>query len=144
MTSAFHGLLKRLVKAALSIAIAICVMLAPFGSIVEASGALMSGDYITDTVSVIHDLQETIAMPSDSEGLSDSEDQAVQLITAYISRYRNRSQVNKSLSYTTMQTALNAMAGHYKTFPNRPLPDQLKERLENELMKAAMLATKES
>ena len=144
MTSALHGLLKRLVKAALSIAIAICVMLAPFGSIVEASGALMSGDYITDTVSVIHDLQETIAMPSDSEGLSDSEDQAVQLITAYISRYRNRSQVNQSLSYTTMQTALNAMAGHYKTFKNRPLPDQLKNRLKEQLTKAEGLATKES
>ena len=144
MTSALHGLLKRLVKAALSIAIAICVMLAPFGSIVEASGALMSGDYITDTVSVIHDLQETIAMPSDSEGLSDSEDQAVQLITAYISRYRNRSQVNQSLSYTTRQTALNAMAGHYKTFKNRPLPDQLKNRLKEQLTKAEGLATKES
>ena len=119
-------------------------MLAPFGSIVEASGTLMSGDYINDTVSVIHDLKETIALPPEAEGRPDSEDQAVQLITAYISRYRNRSNVNKSLSYTTMQTALNAMAGHYKTFSNRPLPEQLKERLETQLEKAADLATSES
>ena len=28
-----------------------------------------------------------------------------------------------------MQTALNAMAGHYKNFASRPLPDKLKERL---------------
>ena len=144
MTSAFQDLLKRLVKAAVSIGIGLCVMLAPFGSLVEASGALMSGDYISDTVSVIHDLQETIAMPPEAEGGKDSADQAVQLITAYISRYRNRSNVNQTLSYTTMQTALNAMAGHYKTFKNRPLPDQLKNRLEEQLTKAEDLAIKES
>ena len=144
MISAFQDLQKRLIKAAISIGIGLCVMLAPFGSIVEASGTLMSGDYISDTVSVIHDLQETIAMPSEAEGLSNSEDQAVQLITAYISRYRNRSKVNQSLSYTTMQTALNAMAGHYKTFKNRPLPDQLQDRLQEQLTKAEVLAIKES
>ena len=119
-------------------------MLAPMGLSVEASGALMSGDYINDTVSVASSLQETIAIPKEEVGRSDSEDEAVQLITAYISRYRNRSQVNKSLSYTTMQTALNSMAGHYKTFPNRVLPDRLKDRLNNELAKASELATKES
>ena len=119
-------------------------MLAPFGSIAEASGTVMSGDYIGDTVSVINDLQEIIAMSPEKEGVSDSKDQAVQLITSYISRYRNRSKVNKSLSYTTMQTALNAMAGHYKTFKNRPLPDQLKNRLKEQLAKAKDLAIKES
>ena len=144
MTSAFHGLLTRLVKAAVSICIGLCVMLTPFGSIANATGALMSGDYISDTVSVIHDLQETIAMPPEAEGRPDSEDQAVQLITAYISRYRNRSKVNQSLSYTTMQTALNAMAGHYKTFKNRPLPEQLKDRLTEQLTKAEELAVKDS
>ena len=144
MTSAFHGLLTRSVKAGVSIGIGLCVMLTPLGSIAYATGTLMSGDYISDTVSVIHDLQETIAMPPEAEGRKDSEDQAVQLITAYISRYRNRSNVNQSLSYTTMQTALNAMAGHYKTFKNRPLPDQLKNRLKEQLTKAEDLAIKES
>ena len=144
MTSAFQDLLKRLVKAAISIGIGLCVMVTPLGSTANATGALMSGDYISDTVSVIHDLQETIAMPPEAEGGKDSADQAVQLITAYISRYRNRSNVNQTLSYTTMQTALNAMAGHYKTFKNRPLPDQLKNRLKEQLTKAEDLAVKES
>ena len=104
----------------------------------------MSGDYISDTISVAKSLQETIDIAQEDENPSASKDEAVQLITAYISRYRNRSQVNKTLSYTTMQTALNSMAGHYKTFPNRVLPDQLKDRLTNELTKAAQLATNES
>ena len=39
-----------------------------------------------------------------------------------------------------MQTALNSLAGHYKTFPNRPVPEKLKERLNDELSKAEELA----
>ncbi|WP_320667298.1 photosystem II protein Psb27 [Prochlorococcus sp. MIT 1307] len=144
MTSAFQNLYKRALGAALAVLIGLCLILSPLVPSVEASGALMSGDYISDTVSVAHSLQETIAIPKDEERKPEAEIEAVQLITAYISRYRNRSQVNQSMSYTTMQTALNAMAGHYKTFPNRVLPDQLKERLNNELEKAAQLATKES
>ena len=144
MSSAFHGLLKRLMGEAIALCIALSLILAPIGAMAQASGALMSGDYINDTVSVAHSLQETIAIPRDEKGREEAESEAVQLITAYISRYRNRSQVNQSLSYTTMQTALNAMAGHYKTFKNRPLPEQLKERLNKELSKAEALATKES
>jgi len=144
MTYSFQRLIKKLTGVAMALCIGLCLLLAPLGQSVEASGALMSGDYISDTVSVASSLQETIAIPIEKEGRSKAEAEAVQLITAYISRYRNRSQVNTSLSYTTMQTALNAMAGHYKTFPNRELPDQLKERLDNQLTKAAELATKES
>ena len=144
MTSAFHDLLKRVMGGAVAICIALSLILAPMGATAQATGALMSGDYINDTVSVAHSLQETIAIPRDEEGREKAEIEAVQLITAYISRYRNRSQVNQSLSYTTMQTALNAMAGHYKTFKNRPLPDQLKERLNKELTKAEKLVSKES
>ena len=140
----FHSLIKRLLEAAFAFCLGLLLLLAPFSTSVGASEPLMSGDYINDTVSVAQRLQETIAIPEDAEGKSKAESESVQLITAYISRYRNRSQVNQSLSYTTMQTALNSMAGHYKTFSNRPLPIQLKERLNTELTKAEQLANKES
>ena len=42
-----------------------------------------------------------------------------------------------------MQTALNAMAGHYKTFSDRPLPEKLKERLNKELTRAEKIVVKE-
>ena len=144
MTSAFHGLMKRLLEAAFVFFWGVLILITPIQGSVGASEPLMSGNYIEDTVSVAQSLQEIIAIPNDSEGKKQAENESVQLITAYISRYRNRSQVNQSLSYTTMQTALNAMAGHYKTFSNRPLPDQLKERLNSQLAKAQELATNES
>ena len=144
MTSAFHGLMKRLLEAAFVFFWGVLILITPIQGSVSASEPLMSGNYIEDTVSVAQSLQEIIAIPNESEGKTQAENESVQLITAYISRYRNRSQVNQSLSYTTMQTALNAMAGHYKTFSNRPLPDQLKERLNTQLAKAQELATNES
>ena len=76
--------------------------------------------------------------------LSDAEKEAVFLISDYISRYRNRSQVNTSTTFTTMQTALNALSGHYKTFANRPVPENLKERLNKELSKAEKLAVRDN
>jgi photosystem II Psb27 protein len=35
-----------------------------------------------------------------------------------------------------MQTALNSLAGHYANYPNRPVPEALRERLTKELQKA--------
>ena len=103
----------------------------------------MTGDFAKDTVSVSKTLRETIDLPREEEGLSEAEKEAVFLISDYISRYRNRSQINTTSTFTTMQTALNAMAGHYKTFSNRPLPEKLKERLNKELTRAEKIVVKE-
>ncbi len=89
-----------------------------------------------DTISVADQLKETISIPEDSDGITEAKDEAVKLITDYISIYRGRSQVNSLNSFTTMQTALNSLAGHYKNFSKRPLPEDLKERLNKELSKA--------
>ncbi len=142
MISALHHLFKRLMVASLALCIGFCLILTPFSGRAEAGS--MSGNYQDDTLNVARSLQETISLENDAEGRSASAEEAVALITDYISRYRNRSQINKSVSFTTMQTALNAMAGHYKTYSNRPLPDQLKERLNKELSKAEELVVNEA
>tara|TARA_B100000700_G_C14266807_1_gene499621 strand:+ start:148 stop:501 length:354 start_codon:yes stop_codon:yes gene_type:complete len=111
----------------------------PIGKSVEAAKTSMTGDYMKDTVSVVQKLKETITIEQEDESRPEADKEAVLLITDYISRYRNRSQVNGTLSFTTMQTALNSLAGHYKTFPNRPVPVNLKERLNEELSKAEEL-----
>ena len=99
----------------------------------------MTGDYLKDTISVAKSLKQTVTSPESSEVNLEKDKETVFLITDYISRYRNRYQVNGSQSFTTMQTALNSLAGHYKTFPNRPVPEKLKDRLNEELSKAEEL-----
>ena len=138
MISAFHRLSIRLVRAALAICLGFCLIFFQFASEVNAAKTLMTGDFAKDTIAVSSTLKETITLPKEDQdqGLSEAEKEAVFLISDYISRYRNRSQVNTSTTFTTMQTALNALAGHYKTFANRPVPENLKERLNEELSKA--------
>ncbi len=141
MNNGLNTQFKYWISSTLALLISCFLILSPFGDAANASRSLMKGNYQEDTISVIHSLEETIALAPDTENRSDLEQEAVDLITDYISRYRNRSQINGTLSYTTMQTALNAMAGHYKTFANRPLPEKLKERLNKELTEAEKLVT---
>ena len=143
MIRTFHRQLKILMRPFLAICLGLLLLLLPFGQTVHAGKALMSGDFVKDTVSVAQTLKETVALPDDSDKRPESESEALELITAYISRYRNRPQFNGTTSFTTMQTALNAMAGHYKTFANRPLPEKLKDRLNKELSRAEKVVAKE-
>ena len=144
MSSGVQLTIRKLAGASIALLISFSLVLFPVGNIAYAARSLMTGDYVQDTISVAHSLQETIDIPTESEERTSAEKEAVALITDYISRYRNRPQYNGSLSFTTMQTALNAMAGHYKTFANRPLPEDLKERLTKELAKGEKLASRDS
>ena len=90
-----------------------------------------------DTVSVAQTLLTTIAIPQDDPAHAQAETDARSLITDYMARYRPRRDVNGLGSFTTMQTALNSLAGHYANYANRPLPDALRSRLEKELQRAS-------
>ena len=96
----------------------------------------ITGNYVEDTISVADSLLATIALGADDPGRGAAETQARSLINGYMARYRPRASVNGLASFTTMQTAFNSLAGHYTNYPNRPLPDALKERLTKELNKA--------
>ncbi len=144
MISAFHHRSNRMMRAALAFCLSFCLIFFQFTSEVNAAKTFMTGDFAKDTISVSTTLKETITLPKEAKGLSEEEKDAVFLISDYISRYRNRSQVNTSTTFTTMQTALNALSGHYKTFANRPVPENLKERLNKELSKAEKLAVRDN
>ena len=143
MNAKLIGLSKKLIKGCFAFVLTLLIVFTPLAKPLAAEQVSMTGDFVNDTVSVAQSLKETIALEEDDEKISNSKDEALGLITAYISRYRNRPQVNSSSSFTTMQTALNSMAGHYKTFSNRPLPEKLKERLNKELTRAEKVVVKE-
>ena len=134
---------KNLTKA-ISFALSLIVVFTLFNAPSYAAKTLMTGNYTEDTLSVVKTLQIAVDTPKDSPNKDEVKDEALILITDYISRYRNRGMVNKTQSFTTMQTALNAMAGHYKTFASRPLPDKLKERLTKEFSLAEKMVLRES
>jgi len=139
----FHSLSTILHKALIfTLSLMACITF--LGNPTFAAKSNMTGDYTKDTVSVVKTLKDIIETPKDSPKKDEVREEALSVITDYISRYRNRGMVNTTQSFTTMQTALNAMAGHYKNFATRPLPDNLKERLNKELSIAEKMVLRES
>lgn len=141
MLSALHRLSRQLMSFTLAACLGLCLMLTACSG---AGASTLTGDYVEDTVAVVHTLQSTIAMGQDDEGRAEAESAATALINDYMSRYRPRPQVNGLSSFTTMQTALNSLAGHYKTYANRPLPEALRSRVDKELGKAEKAAVRGS
>jgi photosystem II Psb27 protein len=97
-----------------------------------ASPSGLSGNYREDTLVVINNLRTAIALPTDAPDKVAAEAQAKQLINDFASRYRRDGSLTKLSSFTTMRTALNSLAAHYTSYPNRPVPEKLKKRLEQE------------
>lgn len=95
-----------------------------------ASGDL-SGDYREDTLAVVNGLRTALSLPDGPDKVA-AQAEAKTLINEFASRYRRNTSVTKLSSFTTMRTALNSLAGHYSSYPNRPVPEKLKSRLEQE------------
>jgi photosystem II Psb27 protein len=135
----FRQRLKQLFSR-LAVALVLCLSLALTACSSANTG--LSGNYIEDTVAVADSLLSTIALGADDPARAEAEIEARSLSNGYVARYRPRSSVNGLGSFTTMQTAINSMAGHYTNYPNRPLPEALKERVAKELKKAETNATR--
>jgi photosystem II Psb27 protein len=132
ITTAAAGALQALLRSCLVLCLGLSLLL----TACSGAGGPISGNYMEDTVAVADSLLSTLGLAADDPGRSASETEARSLINSYMARYRPRHDVNGLASFTTMQTALNSLAGHYANYPNRPVPDSLKDRLTKELKKA--------
>ncbi|QCS50799.1 photosystem II protein Psb27 [Picosynechococcus sp. PCC 11901] len=124
--------LSRLVAIALVIMVSVTGLTACSGT--SASG--LTGKYVDDTLLVVENLTEAIQLPADAPNRSEVQAAARLQMNEYMSRYRRDPKTSGLRSFTTMQTALNALAGYYSSFGSRPLPEKLKTRLATEFEKA--------
>lgn len=92
----------------------------------------LTGNYRQDTLTLLQNLRAAIELPEDAPEKLEAQAQARQAINEFVSRYRRDNSVTTLSSFTTMRTALNSIAGHYSSYPNRPLPQKLKNRLDQE------------
>ncbi|NDJ17576.1 photosystem II protein Psb27 [Myxacorys almedinensis] len=104
----------------------------------SASPNGLTGNYKEDTLSVISILKSAIDVPDADPARIPAQDNARQLINDFASRYRQNTNLTKLSSYTTMRTALNSLAGHYSSYPNRPIPQKLKDRVNQEFEQVAI------
>lgn len=92
----------------------------------------LTGNYRQDTLTLISSLRTALDLPEGTAEKSTAQADARAKISDFISQYRRRPNISGLNSFMTMTTALNGLAGHYSSYPNRPVPDKLKKRLEQE------------
>ncbi|MEB3292783.1 MAG: photosystem II protein Psb27 [Synechococcales bacterium] len=97
-----------------------------------AAADSLTGTYRDDALTVITVMRQAMNAEKDDPNRAALTTEARQKINDFAARYRRRSSVLKLNSYTTIRTALNSLAGHYSSYPNRPVPDKMKKRLEDE------------
>ncbi|MAK16053.1 MAG: photosystem II protein Psb27 [Cyanobium sp. MED195] len=136
------AVLKRLSSRLINVSLALCLGLSLLVTACGNESSTLSGDYVQDTVAVAHSIHDTLELPQDAANRKEAEGEARDLINDYVSRYRSRPKVNGLSSFTTMQTALNSLAGHYNNYTNRPVPDALRARIEKEMGKAEKAAVR--
>jgi len=92
----------------------------------------LTGDYQQDSLAIVNVLRNALALPDDAADKAAVQGEARKKINEFAARYQRNSSVSGLSSFTTMRTALNSLAGHYSSYPNRPVPEKLKNRLEQE------------
>lgn len=122
--------MKRLVSRILPLVLVVAIALV--GCSTGGKSGLLTGNYPQDTQMVVDSLRTAIALPDDSTEKATAQAKARDLINDFASRYRRDKGVSNLPSFTTMRTALSGLAGHYSSYPNRPVPEKLKKRLEKE------------
>ena len=112
------------------LALVLVVAISLMGCTSNPSG--LSGNYREDTLAVLENLRTAIDLPDDATNKKEVVTLARRQISDYASRYRRNSKTAGLRSFTTMQTALNAIAGYYSSYGNRPVPEKLRKRLSQE------------
>ncbi|AOY84705.2 photosystem II protein Psb27 [Moorena producens JHB] len=121
-------LIKRYLSGFIALVLVMVIGLTGCGSSVTG----LTGDYRQDTLTALQELRQALELPEDSPDKAAIREQASLLMNDYNSRYRRDRSVSTLNSFTTMRTAVNSLAGYYSSYPNRPLPKKLKDRLEQE------------
>jgi photosystem II Psb27 protein len=118
--------IQRLWSQAIALVLVIVIGLSACSA--ETPGGLI-GNYQKDSLTVITSLRTALESGEDTPEKAAAQSVARQNINDFASRYRTDPSLTKRSSYTTMRTALNSLAAHYAAYPNRPVPDKLKENL---------------
>jgi photosystem II Psb27 protein len=124
------------------LALVLVVVIGLVGCGANPSG--LTGNYSQDTLTVLENLRTAIDLPDNAENKKEVVSLARKQISDYASRYRRNSKTSGLRSFTTMQTALNAIAGYYSSYGNRPLPEKLKQRLSQEFRQVEISLKREA
>ena len=131
--------MKRILSRFLALALVLVVGLT--GCSAASTG--VSGDYRQDTLALIETIRTALDTPANTPGSPAIQTEARTMLNNFFSRYRRDGNLAKLNSFTTMRTALNSLAGHYSSYPNRPVPEKLKKRIAQEFRQVELALKRE-
>ena len=126
--SIFLNLMKHYISRLLALVLVVVIGVAGCTNV----PATLSGDYRQDTLGLVNSLRTALTLPEGTPEKAAAQADARTKINDFSAAYRRDATLTKLASFTTMRTALNSLAGHYSSYPNRPVPEKLKKRLEAE------------
>jgi photosystem II Psb27 protein len=103
----------------------------------------VSGNYRQDTLALIENIRTALDTPANAPDSPAIQAEARTMLNNFFSRYRRDGALSKLNSFTTMRTALNSLAGHYSSYPNRPVPEKLKKRIAQEFNQVELALKRE-
>jgi photosystem II Psb27 protein len=126
--------MKRFLSRLLAVVFVVLIGLSAVPAVAHADS--LTGRYPEDVQLVIETLKGAIDVTADSPDRAAINTEARRKINDFTARYRRNEKVSRLSSFTTMRTALNSLAAHYSSYPNRLVPDKLKVRLLDEFKRA--------
>jgi len=101
--------------------------------ILEQANAGMTGNYVEDTQAVVNSLRFAVGLDPKDPKKTEAQADARFKINSYASRYRRDSEKLGLTSFTTLRTALNALASYYNGTTKRSVPPKIRDRVILEL-----------
>lgn len=99
----------------------------------ERANAGLTGNYVEDTQAVVNSMRYAVNLPPNAADKKVAQADTRYKITAYASRYRRDSEKLGLISFTTLRTALNALASYYNGTTKRSVPEKVRDRVLVEL-----------
>ncbi len=93
----------------------------------------LTGNYTEDTLVVVKALRNAVTLPEGAQNKATAQAEARTKINSYAARYQADPAKTGLYSFTTMRTALNALAGYYNNSTRRDLPQKVRDRVLLEL-----------
>jgi photosystem II Psb27 protein len=126
--------MKRFLSRLLAVVFVVLIGLSAVPAVAQADS--LTGRYAEDVQLVIDSLTVAIDVTAETPDRAAINAEARRKINDFSARYRRNGSVSRLSSFTTMRTALNSLAAHYSSYPNRLVPEKMKLRLLDEFKRA--------
>eukprot|EP00640_Fibrocapsa_japonica_P007228 CAMPEP_0113936178 /NCGR_PEP_ID=MMETSP1339-20121228/3148_1 /TAXON_ID=94617 /ORGANISM="Fibrocapsa japonica" /LENGTH=195 /DNA_ID=CAMNT_0000938557 /DNA_START=71 /DNA_END=658 /DNA_ORIENTATION=- /assembly_acc=CAM_ASM_000762 len=93
----------------------------------------VKGEYYPDAILLVKNMRYATLMDKGTPNMEQIGKSVRKQMVDFVAQYRRNNKVNGRLSYSTLYTSINVLAGHYASYgPKFPVPEKRRKRLLQE------------